>query len=65
MTGWAQKMSTSFVDFDGLKSALLPEMRFIDSAIKIETGTEIRKYAYEFCEAEGIAVEALSEGVRR
>lgn len=53
MTGWAQKMATSIADFEELQGKLLPEIRFISTAIGLETGTEIRKYAYDFVDKEG------------
>ena len=53
MTGWAQKMATSFANFEDLQGKLLPEIRFVSAAIALETGTEIRKYAYNFVEKEG------------
>merc|ERR1719506_2162350 len=65
MTGWAQKMATSIADFEELQGKLLPEIRFISTAIGLETGTEIRKYAYDFVDKEGLTMEALSEGVKR
>lgn len=51
MCAWAQKMSTVFSEEMG--EGLLPEFRFVDVAMGIESGTEVRGYAFEFCEKEG------------
>ncbi|GMH73926.1 hypothetical protein TrST_g6629 [Triparma strigata] len=65
MCSWAQKMSTTFSSEPDLWKALLPEFRFVDVAMGIESGTEVRSKMYEFCEGEGIEVEDLKEGVMR
>ncbi|GMI16454.1 hypothetical protein TrLO_g9274 [Triparma laevis f. longispina] len=63
MCAWAQKMSTVFSEEMG--EGLLPEFRFVDVAMGIESGTEVRGYAFEFCEKEGIDINDLKEGVTR
>ena len=50
-------MSTTFSSEPDLWKALLPEFRFVDVAMGIESGTEVRSKMYEFCEGEGIEVE--------
>ena len=66
MTAWAQKMSEAFSKDEELMASLPPEMRFLDKAMIISGGTELRKFAIdEFCAKEGIQIEMLREGIRR
>ena len=57
-------MSTTFSSEPDLWKALLPEFRFVDVAMGIESGTEVRSKMYEFCEGEGIEVEVRKELIR-
>mmetsp|Transcript_24059 Transcript_24059/g.50158 ORF Transcript_24059/g.50158 Transcript_24059/m.50158 type:complete len:519 (+) Transcript_24059:1-1557(+) len=65
MTGWAQNMASTFSSNPTLMGMIGRDMRFVDKAILVEGGTEVRRIAYEFAKEEGIEVEELREGVKR
>jgi hypothetical protein len=59
-------MAVQFSNSSKLFADLPPEIRFVDAAMSIPTGTEVRRYASEvFCREEGVEPAALREGVRR
>ena len=62
----SQQMTKAFVETPSLFDDLPPEVRFIESALRIEGGTALRKFVVEdFCPKENLAPEALREGLRR
>lgn len=62
----AANMTAVFVLTPELYDDLPVEIRFVEEALRIQTGTEMRKFAVdEFCPREGITAEGLREGVRR
>lgn len=62
----AQQMTAEFVNAPELFSDLPPELRFIEKALTIQGGTELRRYMIQdFCPQEGITPEGLREGMRR
>lgn len=62
----AQQMTAEFVNAPELFNDLPPELRFIEKALTIQGGTELRRYMIQdFCPQEGITPEGLREGMRR
>ena len=62
----SQQMTKAFVETPSLFDDLPPEVRFIESALRIEGGTALRKFVVEdFCPKENITPEGLREGLRR
>ena len=62
----SQQMTKAFVETPSLFDELPPEVRFIESALRIEGGTALRKFVVEdFCPKENITPEGLREGLRR
>jgi len=62
----AANMTAVFVLTPELYDDLPPEVRFVEEALRIQTGTEMRRFAVEvFCPREGVTPEGLREGVRR
>jgi len=62
----AANMTAIFSLTPELYDDLPPEVRFVEEALRINTGTEMRRFAAEvFCPAEGITTEGLREGIRR
>jgi len=62
----AQKMTKEFVETPTLFDDLPAEIRFIEKALELKGGTELRRYIIEeYCPAEQITPEALREGMRR
>jgi len=61
---WSQ-LSDAFMEDKGFTDKLRPELKFIDTAAKLETETEVRKFAAQtFCPEAGMSVEDLREDVR-
>jgi len=66
MCTWAQKMSVGFSQDEAMFNDLPPEVRFIDRAITITGGTELRRFAVEeFCPTNNLDAASLREGIRR
>ena len=62
----ARNMTQAFVSDQDLFDDLPCEVRFVDEALKIKSGTELRRFIVdEFCPREQITPERLREGVRR
>ena len=62
----ARNMTQAFVSDQDLYDDLPCEVRFVDEALKIKSGTELRRFIVEeFCPREQITPERLREGVRR
>ena len=62
----ARNMTQAFVSDGDLYDDLPCEVRFVDEALKIKSGTELRRFVVEeFCPREQVTPERLREGVRR
>lgn len=62
----AQTMSQAFVNQTALFNDLPPELRFLEHALYIKGGTQLRRYMLQtFCPNEQITPQALREGLRR
>jgi len=62
----AQQMMAEFVNAPELFNDLPTEIRFIEKALTIQGGTELRRFMLkDFCPQEGITPEGLREGLRR
>ena len=62
----ARNMTQAFVSDEDLYDDLPCEVRFVDKALKIKSGTELRRFVVEeFCPREQVTPERLREGVRR
>eukprot|EP00566_Odontella_aurita_P008542 CAMPEP_0113570576 /NCGR_PEP_ID=MMETSP0015_2-20120614/25056_1 /TAXON_ID=2838 /ORGANISM="Odontella" /LENGTH=647 /DNA_ID=CAMNT_0000473393 /DNA_START=8 /DNA_END=1951 /DNA_ORIENTATION=- /assembly_acc=CAM_ASM_000160 len=62
----AANMTAIFVLTPELYDDLPLEIKFVEEALRIQTGTEMRKFVVEdFCPREGCTPESLREGVRR
>jgi len=62
----ARNMTQAFVSDEDLYDDLPCEVRFVDEALKIKSGTELRRFIVEeFCPREQVTPERLREGVRR
>lgn len=64
LTVWAN-LAEALMEDKGFTDKLRPELKFIDAAVKLETETELRKFATQtFCPENDISIEELREGVR-
>mmetsp|Transcript_8125 Transcript_8125/g.17584 ORF Transcript_8125/g.17584 Transcript_8125/m.17584 type:complete len:606 (-) Transcript_8125:143-1960(-) len=62
----ARNMTQVFVSENDLYDDLPCEVRFIEDALRIKSGTELRRFIVEeFCPREQVTPERLREGVRR
>lgn len=62
----SQQMCKAFVETPEFFNDLPPELRFMEKALTVKSGTLLRKFMLdEFCPAEEITAEALREGMRR